>query len=146
MESNWFKYKLAFPVFKTWEQYLSVVSAFQDVPVVVQLVCHCWAVDLHTGCENHQLIPLAHLCTHAKNRGHNGISTKIIVCSEKIVKDRISKRQCFMTACRVRVQYNVKWWQTWLKNDNRGPESWERLMFTVHFTVLYVNLQFKHRK
>lgn len=64
------------------EQYLSVVSAFQDVPVVVQLVGHCWAVDLHTGCENHQLIPLAHLCKHTQSTEHT--------------KDTVSPKQIWM--------------------------------------------------
>lgn len=41
--------------------YLSVVSAFKDVSVVVQLVGHSRAIDFHTGCENHQLVPLAYL-------------------------------------------------------------------------------------
>lgn len=64
------------------EQYLSVVSAFQDVPVVIQLVGHCWAVDLHTRCENHQLIPLAHLCKHTRSTEH--------------MKDTVSPKQIWM--------------------------------------------------
>lgn len=78
IQTEWSKlkeYQLSYTVFiHSLEQYLSVVSAFQDVPVVVQLVCHCWAVDLHTGCENHQLIPLAHLCRHTEYRAQRNYS------------------------------------------------------------------------
>ena len=55
-------YTLGYP---RGEEYLSVVSAFQDVPVVVQLVCHRRAIDLHAGRKHHKLVPLAHLDTDA---------------------------------------------------------------------------------
>ena len=54
------------PNWSGWPQllpaaYLSVIAAFEDPFVVVQFVCYGGSIYLHAGCEDHQLIPLAHL-------------------------------------------------------------------------------------
>lgn len=83
-------------VYTSSEQYLSVVSAFQDVPVIIQLVGHCWAVDLHTGCENHQLIPLAHLCKHTRSTEHMKVTVspkQIWMLWHEVVRESRTKKR-----------------------------------------------------
>lgn len=122
------QYQLQHMVYKqSLVQYLSVVSAFQDVPVVVQLVCHRRAVDLHTGCENHQLIPLAHLCTHTDHKWYNYAANNQSSISHK---GSLSKTNSFMTSSSERLQYNVEWWNKW----QEGHEHVHNMLYSFTLT------------
>ena len=52
---------------------LPVVPPVQHPLVAVQLVGHGLSVDLHTGCEDHQLEPLSHLQPEVHYRNQQGI-------------------------------------------------------------------------